>query len=231
MHDLKAIRQNPDAFDDNWARRGLAPQTQQILSQDEARRAVQTELQELQNQRNLASKAVGEAKRNKDEAKAEALMEQVGEIKDRMATLEEEERLLGAALDDLLAGLPNQIDPDVPVGEDDSENEFVRKWGEKPNFNFEPKQHFDVGEQLGLMDFERAAHISGSRFVFLHGDLARLERALANFMLDLHTTEHGLQETVAPALVRGKALYGTGQLPKFEEDLFKTDDGYYLIPT
>lgn len=231
MHDIKAIRQAPDAFDANWAKRGIAPQSADILRQDEARRAVQTELQELQNRRNTASKAVGEAKRSKDEARAEALMAEVAEIKERMTTLEDEERLLTAALDDLLGGLPNQLFDDVPVGDDENDNELVRTWGEPKQLAFDARQHFEIGESLGLMDFESAAYTSGARFVFLHGDLARLERALTNFMLDLHTSEHGLQETVTPYLVRDNALYGTGQLPKFEEDLFKTQEGYYLIPT
>ena len=231
MHDIKAIRQAPDAFDANWAKRGIAPQSPEILRQDEARRAVQTELQELQNRRNTASKAVGEAKRSKDEARAEALMAEVAEVKERMTALEDEERLLSAALDDLLGGLPNQLFDDVPVGDDEEDNELVRTWGEPKDLGFEARQHFEIGESLGLMDFESAAYTSGARFVFLHGDLARLERALTNFMLDLHTSEHGLQETVTPYLVRDNALYGTGQLPKFEEDLFKTQEGFYLIPT
>ena len=231
MHDIKAIRQAPDAFDANWAKRGIAPQSAEILRQDEARRAVQTELQELQNRRNTASKAVGEAKRSKDEARAEALMAEVTEVKERMTALEDEERLLSAALDDLLGGLPNQLFDDVPVGDDEDDNELVRTWGEPKELGFEARQHFEIGESLGLMDFESAAYTSGARFVFLHGDLARLERALTNFMLDLHTSEHGLQETVTPYLVRDNALYGTGQLPKFEEDLFKTQEGFYLIPT
>ena len=231
MHDIKAIRQAPDAFDANWAKRGIAPQSPEILRQDEARRAVQTELQELQNRRNTASKAVGEAKRSKDEARAEALMAEVAEVKERMTALEDEERLLSAALDDLLGGLPNQLFDDVPVGDDEEDNELVRTWGEPKDLGFEARQHFEIGENLGLMDFESAAYTSGARFVFLHGDLARLERALTNFMLDLHTSEHGLQETVTPYLVRDNALYGTGQLPKFEEDLFKTQEGFYLIPT
>ena len=231
MHDIKAIRQAPDAFDANWAKRGIAPQSAEILRQDEARRAVQTELQELQNRRNTASKAVGEAKRSKDEARAEALMAEVAEVKERMTALEDEERLLSAALDDLLGGLPNQLFDDVPVGDDEEDNELVRTWGEPKDLGFEARQHFEIGESLGLMDFESAAYTSGARFVFLHGELARLERALTNFMLDLHTSEHGLQETVTPYLVRDNALYGTGQLPKFEEDLFKTQEGFYLIPT
>ena len=174
---------------------------------------------------------MGEAKRSKDEARAEELMAEVAEVKERMTTLEDEERLLSAALDDLLGGLPNQLFDDVPVGDDEEDNELVRTWGEPTDLGFEARQHFEIGESLGLMDFESAAYTSGARFVFLHGDLARLERALTNFMLDLHTSEHGLQETVTPYLVRDNALYGTGQLPKFEEDLFKTQEGFYLIPT
>lgn len=231
MHDIKAIRQSPEAYDANWAKRGIAPQSAEILRQDEALRAVQTELQELQNRRNIVSKAVGEAKRAKDDVRAASLMDEVSEIKGRVATLEDEERLLAAALADLLSRLPNQLFDDVPVGEDENDNELVRAWGQPKTFDFEPRQHFELGESLGLMDFDSAAYMSGARFVFLHGDLARLERALTNFMLDLHTREHGLQETVTPYLVREQALYGTGQLPKFEQDVFKTQEGFYLIPT
>ena len=231
MHDIKAIRQSPEAYDANWAKRGIAPQSAEILRQDEALRAVQTELQELQNRRNIVSKAVGEAKRTKDDVRAASLMDEVSEIKGRVATLEDEERLLAAALADLLSRLPNQLFDDVPVGEDENDNELVRAWGQPKTFDFEPRQHFELGESLGLMDFDSAAYMSGARFVFLHGDLARLERALTNFMLDLHTREHGLQETVTPYLVREQALYGTGQLPKFEQDVFKTQEGFYLIPT
>ena len=231
MHDTKAIRQSPEAYDANWAKRGIAPQSAEILRQDEALRAVQTELQELQNRRNIVSKAVGEAKRAKDDVRAASLMDEVSEIKGRVATLEDEERLLAAALADLLSRLPNQLFDDVPVGEDENDNELVRAWGQPKTFDFEPRQHFELGESLGLMDFDSAAYMSGARFVFLHGDLARLERALTNFMLDLHTREHGLQETVTPYLVREQALYGTGQLPKFEQDVFKTQEGFYLIPT
>lgn len=231
MHDIKAIRQSPEAYDANWAKRGIAPQSAEILRQDEALRAVQTELQELQNRRNIVSKAVGEAKRAKDDVRAASLMDEVSEIKGRVATLEDEERLLAAALADLLSRLPNQLFDDVPIGEDENDNELVRAWGQPKTFDFEPRQHFELGESLGLMDFDSAAYMSGARFVFLHGDLARLERALTNFMLDLHTREHGLQETVTPYLVREQALYGTGQLPKFEQDVFKTQEGFYLIPT
>ena len=231
MHDVKFVRENPEAFDAAMKGRGIAPQAQIIIELDEKRRSLQTEMQELQARRNSASKEVGEAKRNKDEARAEALMAEVQGLKSGLAEAEQKEKEAAAELTGILESLPNLPLEEVPVGADEDDNVEIRKIGEPVQLGFEPKQHFDIGEKLGLMDFEAAAKLSGARFVVLKGALARLERALANFMLDLHTQEHGLSETITPALVRDDAVYGTGQLPKFKEDLFHTDDNYWLIPT
>jgi seryl-tRNA synthetase len=200
-----------------------------ILELDARRRAAQTELQELQTQRNESSKAIGEAKRRGEDAGAR--MAEVASIKQAMTEVEENERAAAAELDTLLAGLPNTPGPDVPEGPDESANKTLREVGQTPGFNFEPKQHFDLGEGLGLLDFEAAAKMSGARFAVLRGGLARLHRALGQFMIDLHTEEHGYTEVVPPYLVRDTALYGTGQLPKFGEDLFRTAEGFSLIPT
>ncbi|RED51040.1 serine--tRNA ligase [Aestuariispira insulae] len=231
MHDVKFVRENPEAFDAAMKTRGLAPQAQSIIELDEKRRSLQTEMQEMQARRNSASKEVGEAKRNKDDARAEALMAEVQGLKSGLAEAEQKEKETAAELTGILESLPNLPLEGVPVGADEEDNVEIRKVGDPKSFSFEPKQHFDLGENLGLMDFEAAARLSGARFVVLKGALARLERALANFMLDLHTGEHGLSETITPALVRSEALYGTGQLPKFKEDQFHTDDDYWLIPT
>ena len=231
MHDVKFVRENPEAFDEAMKKRAVAPQAKSIIDLDEQRRSLQTEMQEMQARRNAASKEVGQAKRDKDEERAQALMDEVASMKARLAETEDKEREIAGQLTSILESLPNLPFDDVPVGEDEDENVEVRKIGTPPEFSFEPKQHFDIGEKLGLMDFEAAAKISGARFVVLKGQLARLERALANFMLDLHTGEHGLSETITPALVRDNAVYGTGQLPKFKEDLFHTEDNFWLIPT
>jgi len=231
MHDLKWIRENPAAFDDGMTRLGIEPMSANILDLDSRRRACQTALQQSQEKRNDASKAIGAAKGQGDEDKAQALMAEVAGLKDQMKADEEVERALSEELDAILVGTPNIPMDDVPVGADEADNVEVRRHGAPPTFDFEPKQHFDIGEALGLMDFEAAARISGARFVVLSGALARLERALASFMLDLHTTEHGLTEINPPARVRDAALFGTGQLPKFSEDLFRTEQGMWLIPT
>lgn len=231
MHDLKFIRENPDAFDKAMVARGVEQKAQEILSLDEARRALQTTMQEMQARRNAASKEVGQAKKSGDEAKASELMAEVQGLKEKLAQAEEQEREAALALTGILESLPNIPHDDVPIGADEDENVEIRRVGEPRAFDFEPKQHFELGEQLGLIDFETASKISGARFVVLKGAIARLERALGNFMLDLHTTENGYSEVIPPALVRDDALYGTGQLPKFQEDLFHTDDGYWLIPT
>jgi seryl-tRNA synthetase len=229
MLDLKWIREAPEAFDEGQRRRGLEPLSAKIVALDAERREAVTVLQEMQTRRNEASKAIGEAKRKGGDA--DDLIAQVAEFKDKMGATEERERRLGAELDDLLSGLPNTPAADVPDGPDESANRTERLFGEKAAFDFEARQHFELGEALGLMDFEAAAKLSGARFVVLKGALARLHRALAQFMLDRHTTENGYAEVNPPLLVRDHVLYGTGQLPKFAEDLFHTEEGFWLIPT
>ena len=231
MYDLRAIRENPAWFDAALKRRGLSSLSSQVLEMDEARRSSQTQLGELQARRNAASKEIGAAMKDKDTARADALKAEVAEIKDKMAALEEAEAVAEGKLTQLLEGLPNRPDDSVPDGEDEEDNAEVKTWGEPATLNFEAKQHFELGEGLGMMDFETAAHMSGSRFVILKGKLARLERALAQYMLDFQIEQNGLSETQVPYLVHGDALYGTGQLPKFEEDLYKTNSDHYLIPT
>jgi len=229
MHDIRLIRDDPDAFDAGMARRGLEPMSAQVLELDARRRSAQTELQELQTRRNESSKAIGAAKSRGEDAGAQ--MAEVATLKETMAKVEESARAAATELDELLSGLPNTPLPDVPDGPDESTNVTLREIGTAPGFNFEPKQHFEIGEALGLLDFEAAAKMSGARFSVLRGPLARLHRAIANFMIDLHTEEHGYTEVVPPYLVRGTALYGTGQLPKFGDELFHTDNGFWLIPT
>ena len=231
MFDLKWIRENSEAFDAGLAKRGAAPLSADILKIDEERRDHLKALQDAQAKRNAASKEIGKAKASGDEAAAAAAIEEVAKIKDFIQNGEETEREINERLNALLSSIPNLPHDDVPQGADEEDNELVRTVGDKPSFDFEPKEHFDIGEGLGLMDFETAAKMSGSRFVLLSGALARLERALAQFMLDLQTGEHGYTEVSPPTLVKDNALYGTGQLPKFEEDLFKTTGDHYLIPT
>jgi seryl-tRNA synthetase len=229
MFDLKWIRDNPSAFDAGRARRGLAPLSATVLELDQRRRAAQTRFQEAQAKRNELSRQIGQLKAKGGDASA--VMAEVAALKDGIAAAEAEDQALGAELDALLAAQPNLPAADVPDGPDETFNRVERTVGNVRNFPFQPKQHFELGEALGLMDFEGAAKLSGARFVVLKGQLARLERALALFMLDTHTTESGYTEMAPPFLVRDAALYGTGQLPKFEEDLFKTTQGLYLIPT
>ncbi|MEX0924187.1 MAG: serine--tRNA ligase [Rhodovibrionaceae bacterium] len=229
MHDLKWIREAPDVFDAGLHRRGLAPQSGEILSLDSERRALQTELQQLQSRRNEVSKEVGQAKAKGEDA--EPQIAEVTAIKQKLAELEDREGEVAAQLDELLSGLPNHLAEDVPDGADESANVELRRAGAAPDFGFTPQQHFELGEALTQMDFERAAKLAGSRFVVLQGPLASLHRALAQFMLDLHVREHGYTEVNPPLLVRDEVLYGTGQLPKFAEDQFKTTDGRWLIPT
>ncbi|GAB2178638.1 serine--tRNA ligase [Dongia sp. agr-C8] len=229
MFDLKWIRDNPAAFDQGRARRGLAPLSAQVLELDQKRRAAQTRFQEAQAKRNDLSRQIGQVKAKGGDASA--VMAEVAALKDGIAAAEAEDQALGAELDALLAAQPNLPAEDVPDGADESFNRVERTVGHVKNFAFKPKQHFELGEALSLMDFEGAAKLSGARFVVLKGALARLERALALFMLDTHTEESGYTEVAPPFLVRDAALYGTGQLPKFEEDLFKTTQGLYLIPT
>ncbi len=229
MYDLRWIRENPEAFDAALAARGLAPLASDVLARDEAARANRTALQEMQNRRNALSKQIGAAKSKGEDA--DALIAEVGQLKGALREGEEVERTLSGALRETLSGLPNRPETDVPVGPDEDSNVEVRRHGEPTKFDFAPREHFEIGEALGLMDFEAASKISGARFVVLHGVLARLERALAAFMLDMHTDEFGYRETSVPMLVKEHTAFGTGNLPKFEEDLFKTTDDFYLIPT
>jgi seryl-tRNA synthetase len=231
MHDIKLIRDNPQAFDAGLARRGLSAQAASLVALDEKRRSQMQALQEAQSRRNGLSKEIGAAMGKKDMALADKLKAEVASLKDAITSGEENEKALTKELNDALSVIPNIPLDSVPSGKDEHDNVEVRTWGQKPNFAFEPQQHFDIGEGLGLMDFELAAKLSGARFVILKGALARMERALAQFMLDLHTTEFGYTECYAPYMLRDEAMYGVGQLPKFAEDLFKTNSGHWLIPT
>src|SRR5690242_11761249 len=227
MHDIRWIRENPQEMAAGLAKRGISPdeakrQVDGLIARDEARRAHVASLQEMQERRNYLSKEIGAAMRDKDMARAEELKAEVARIKAVIQEGEGKERGFDDELRDALAGIPNLPLPDVPVGRDERDNVEIRTVGEKPRMNFQPKEHFEIGEALGMMDFETAARLSGARFTVLKGKLARLERALGQFMLDLHTTEFGYTEVQPPVLVRDDALYGTGQLPKFEEDLFGT---------
>jgi seryl-tRNA synthetase len=229
MHDLKQIRDDPQAFDAGLQRRGLPLQSAAILALDTKRRAAQTRLQEHQQRRNEVSRQVGAAKSKGQDAAA--LMAEVAQLKDSMEVATAEEQAAAAELDQILAGIPNLPAADVPDGADADANVEVRRHGNPRNFPFTPKQHFDIGETLGLMDFEAATKLAGSRFVVLKGALARLERALAAFMIDIHTGEFGYQEVLPPFLVNDQTAFGTGNLPKFGEDLFRTREGFWLIPT
>jgi seryl-tRNA synthetase len=231
MHDIKAIRDNPAAFDQGLARRGLPPISADLLSIDAERREHVQKLQDAQARRNAASKEIGEAMKAGDKARAEALKAEMGAIKDLIASGEAVEREIDQRLTAALAVIPNLPLDEVPDGKDETGNVEVRRWGAPPAFNYEARQHFDIGEWLGLMDFEAAARISGARFVVMKGQLARLERALAQFMLDHQTGINGYTEHFVPFMVNDNAMYGTGQLPKFAEDLFRTTDGRWLIPT
>ena len=228
MHDLTWIREQPEAFDHGLRSRGLEPMSAQVLALDRDVRAAKSRLQELQARRNEVSKEIGKAKAAK--ADAEPLLEDVAHLKACLPAAEEAERVAVKVLDDLLSAIPNLPDESVPEG-DETANAELRRVGSPRNFAFTPRQHFEIGEALGQMDFERAARLSGARFVVLSQGLARLERALAQFMLDLHTGEHGYVEVSPPLLVRDQTAYGTGNLPKFAEDLFRTTTGYWLTPT
>jgi seryl-tRNA synthetase len=230
MHDLRTIRDDPEAFDRALVRRGLAPQAREILALDEAARGLTTRLQELQAKRNAASKAIGTAKANKDEAEVGRLMAEVEAVKTEMPALEKEQAALQKQLEAILAAIPNLPAADVPDGRDENDNVERRRWGE-PKRLAGAKEHFEIGEAMGLMDFETAAKMSGARFVLLKGALAQMERALANLMLDTHTREFGYQECAPPVLVRDIAPFGVGQLPKFADDLFRTTNGYWLTST
>jgi seryl-tRNA synthetase len=229
MHDIAWIRENPEAFDTACANRALSMSSAPILDLDQRVRQAKTALQDLQQRRNELSRQIGQAKASG--GNADAAIAEVGAIKDAMKAAEDEERDASAELEGLLAGIPNVPADDVPVGADESDNVELRRWGTPRSFAFTPKEHDALGTGLGLMDFDLAADISGSRFVILTGALARLEKALAMFMLDIHTREFGYTEVSPPLLVRPEAAFGTGNLPKFEEDLFCTTSGHYLIPT
>ena len=229
MLDLKWIRENPDALDAALARRGAPALAASVIDLDKRHRGYTTELQTLQSRRNDVSKQIGGVKAKGGDAAP--LMAEVAEIKDKMTALEEEEKLLGEKVRGLLLTIPNVLHSAVPEGRDESSNVVTHSWGTPRTFNFAPKDHGDLGAGLGLMDFDQAAIMSGARFVVLKGALARLERAIAQLMLDTHTGENGYIEVNPPLLVRDVALTGTGQLPKFGADLFQTTAGLYLIPT
>jgi len=239
MHDIKIIRDDPAAFDKGLATRGIAPQSARLLEIDERRRGVITSLQDMQQKRNDASKLIGQAKAKKDEALAQSLMDEVTALKGALQQGEEDERRLTAELDTELAAIPNIPFDDTPVGKDEHGNVERHRIGQPRAMNFAPKEHFDLGEGVGQMDFEAAAKMSGSRFVVLKGQLARMERAIASFMLDLHTGTHGYEEVATPLLVKDHAMFGTAQLPKFADDQFAVykgasqdeQDKFWLIPT
>lgn len=223
MHDIRWIRDNPDAFDKALTRRGLEPQAQQLIALDEQRRAKILALETAQARRNAASKEIGEAKKNKDEAKAQGLLSEVAALKDSIPKMEAEEKAASKALDDALAEIPNLPLDEVPYGKDEKDNVEHHRFGAVRNYAFAPKQHFDLGEALGQMDFGTAAKLSGARFVILKQGLARLERALGQFFLDVHTSEpHNYTEVSPPLLVRDPTMFGTAQLPKFAYDQFIT---------
>ena len=230
MHDIRQIRDNPAAFDAGLAQRGATPASEAILALDVARRDLLTRTQEAQARRNEASKAIGAAMGKGDHATATALKAEVAALKDHLPALEDEERRVTAELNALLAALPNLPADDVPQGADEADNVEMTRWGTPRSFDFTPREHADLGPALGL-DFETGALLAGARFTFLRGPMARLHRALAQFMLDLQTATHGYTECITPLLVRDEAAFGTGQLPKFSEDLFQTTDGRWLIPT
>jgi seryl-tRNA synthetase len=223
MHDIRFIRDNPDAFDKALARRGLPPQAQRLIALDEQRRAKILALETAQARRNAASKEIGEAKKNKDEEKAKGLLTEVATLKEALPAMEAAEKSASETLDDALAEIPNLPLDEVPDGKDENDNVEHHRFGAIRNYAFAPKQHFDLGEALGQMDFETAAKLSGARFVVLKKGLARLERALGQFMIDVHTSEpHNYTEVSLPLLVRDEVVFGTAQLPKFAADLFST---------
>ena len=231
MHDIKSIRDNPAAFDAALKRRGLAPLSAPLLAIDERRRAAILASEQAQARRNSASKEIGEAKKAKDDARANALMAEVAELKITMPQLETTAKTADEELNKELAAIPNLPLDEVPDGADEHGNVQHHVFGARRNYAFAPKTHYDIGEAMGLMDFEAAAKLSGARFVVLKKGLARLERAIGQFMLDLHTNEHGYTEVNPPILVRDEAMFGTAQLPKFRDDQFAAGDGYWLIPT
>ncbi len=229
MHDIRFIRSNPDQFDAGLLRRGLSIQSEEILDLDTKFRKLQTELQELQTRRNAIAKEFGELKKSGGDTRGLALENDI--VKEKMAQIEGESVVFDVQLQTVLSYIPNLPAADCPDGANENDNVEIRRYGEPKSFPFEPKQHFDLGEQLGMMSFEKAAKISGSRFVYLTGQLARLERAIAQFMLNTHTTEFGYTEMYVPLLVHDNALYGVGQLPKFADDMFRTTTGHWLTST
>ena len=232
MYDIKWIREHPDAFDRGLKRRGLEPLSKKLVALDEKRRAAITKFEQAQARRNSASKEIGDAKKTKDEGKANKLMAEVAELKAALPKMEEEQKALAAELDKELAQIPNAPLDDVPDGADAIGNVEHHVFGKKRDYAFKPMQHFELGEALGQMDFELAAKLSGARFVVLQKGLARLERALGQFMLDVHTgKEHGYTEVNPPILVRDDVMFGTAQLPKFADDQFRTTNDFWLIPT
>ncbi len=231
MHDIRAIRDNPDAFDDDLARRGLAPLSASLSALDDARKNAVSAAQANQERRNALSKEIGGAKKARDEARAAELMAEVARLKEDSSRLDGEQSAAAKALDDELAKIPNRPKADVPPGADEHGNVEYRRFDSARERPTEGREHFALGEATGLMDFEAAARMSGSRFVVLKGGLARLERAIGQFMLDLHTTEHGYLEVAPPILVRDEAMFGTAQLPKFRDDQFAAGDDFWLIPT
>ncbi|WP_319414448.1 serine--tRNA ligase [uncultured Cohaesibacter sp.] len=231
MFDIKWIRENAQAFDKAQIARGAEASSSRLIALDEERVVEVQKLQYAQQRRNAASKEIGKAKGSGDEEKAQALMAEVGQLKSAIQEGEAKTRELQDALNEALSSLPNIPLDDVPPGKDEDDNVLHHSWGDKPVMGFEPKEHYELGETLGQMDFETAAKLSGSRFVVLKGKLARLERAIGQFMIDMHVNEHGYEEVSVPTLVRSEVMYGTGQLPKFAEDAFHTDDDRWLIPT
>ena len=230
MHDIRLIRDEPGPFDAAMAKRGLEPQAERLIDLDAKRRDITTRLQELETERNTKSKEIGKAKAQGNDALFNELRGDVERLKTEMESLGDQLKTAEEVVNQHLAALPNRPFDDVPVGEDENHNEEIRGWGEPRSFDFEVHDHVSVGERFGL-DFERAAAMSGARFAILQGPLARLERAIGQFMLDVQTQEHGYRETSVPLLVRDEALFGTSQLPKFAEDQFHTTDGRWLIPT
>ena len=231
MHDIKWIRENPDAFDRGLARRGLVGEATRLIALDERRRAIILKLERAQARRNAASKEIGEAKKKNNETTAARLMAEVAELKTSIPVMEAEEKQVSMELDEALAQIPNLPLDEVPDGKDEHENVEHHRFGAKRNYDFTPRQHFELGEALGQMDFETAAKLSGARFVVLKSDLARMERSLGQFMLDLHTREHGYTEVDPPLLVLDEVMFGTAQLPKFADDQFRTTTNHWLIPT
>ncbi|KPN63357.1 seryl-tRNA synthetase [Aliiroseovarius crassostreae] len=231
MHDIRLIRDNPDAFDAAMARRGLDGVSGELLSLDETRRAAILASETAQAEANKAAKEVGAAKGRGDEAEFERLRALVGEKKSEIARLNDEAKALDAKLTEILMGLPNTIYDDVPAGEDEDDNVEINRWGTPREMDFKPVEHYELPAVQSGLDFETAAKLSGSRFMVLSGAVARTHRALAQFMLDVHTEENGLTETWTPVLVKEEMMYGTGQLPKFGEDSYKTEDGWWLVPT